>query len=256
MDGHSQIPHIDFSNNAFGNAPDAAPPIDWAFDGQQDDVQDIPLITSLFPQLIGEGKGHESTCIECLCSFRNTNQLNGHAKETLHKSYGCTCGAKFSRLDALTRHVSAHSGDFPQHPCEYCTRHQGINGFHRHDHLIQHLKEYHKIDTEDKLPKLRTKASPAPVAAAATITMGESATPQAQIPPFPCTFFGCIKGGANGYLRQVDLLEHQNMMHPFVPQDHGVVPQFSDDMQFNQAFQVLTDVASETPRRRAPMEND
>ncbi|OTA96619.1 hypothetical protein M434DRAFT_392557 [Hypoxylon sp. CO27-5] len=190
--------------------------------------------TYYYPHLTNHERIYASpTCIECFHPFQNTTQLNNHAKDTLHKSYGCTCGGTFRRLDSLTRHIDRYSGKLPQHHCEYCKRYQAPGGFHRHDRLIQHLKEHHKIDVEDKLPKLRTRASPASVATAA-VTIGENATPQAQIPPFPCTFFGCIKGGANGYLRQIDLLEHQNMMHPLGPQDLITAPQFSGDMQFNQ----------------------
>ncbi|KAI0834254.1 hypothetical protein F5Y06DRAFT_307075 [Hypoxylon sp. FL0890] len=219
MDPPRQILDLDFGLDAFDNASNGPLAVDWTFGGQQEDVQEMLPVTSLPPQLIGEG---------------NTTQLNSHAKDTSHKSYGCTCGAKFCRLDALTRHVSAQSGGLPQHPCEYCTRHQGTNGFRRHDHLIQHLKDYHRIDVEDKLPKLRTKASPPVATAGAVASMDSSATLQAQVPPFPCNYFGCIKGGVNGYLRQIDLLEHQNMMHPLGIQDYGTVPQFPGNMHFNQ----------------------
>ncbi|KAI1409953.1 hypothetical protein F5Y13DRAFT_192699 [Hypoxylon sp. FL1857] len=177
----------------------------------------------------------ESTCIECLSPFQNTTQLNKHAKDTSHRSYGCTCRATFCRLDALTRHLSGHSSDLPKYPCEYCTLNQGANGFHRHDHLIQHLKGYHKIDVENKLPRRRTRSSPASVSVAtAVVTMGESATPQAQVPSVPCPLFGCIEGGANGYLRQIDLFEHQNTIHPVATQNFTVMPQFVGDMHFDQ----------------------
>ncbi|KAI1471031.1 uncharacterized protein F4812DRAFT_164239 [Daldinia caldariorum] len=175
-----------------------------------------------------------SLCIECHDIFSNTTQLNKHAKDSSHKSHGYICGAQFSRLDALKRHVNAKLRNTASYPCEYCKRHQGANGFHRLDHLVQHLKGFHKFDVEDKLPKKRTgglsitaSSSAAFIPGGATLTGAgnSSLVSMPQVPPFPCTVTGCIKGGANGYVREVDLLEHQSMMHSFMVQG---------DMQFHQ----------------------
>ncbi|KAI1652045.1 uncharacterized protein F4817DRAFT_363021 [Daldinia loculata] len=236
MNEHGQIPNIYSGSNAFPSLPDNNLTIGWAMDDQPDAMQDIPPITqSSLAQSSVEGCAHKPintslapTCIECHGIFPNHTQLSKHAKDASHKPYGCTCRAKFGRPDALTRHVDTQSSNIPQYPCEYCKRHQGAKGFHRLDHLVQHLKGFHRIDTEDKLPKQRTGG---PTVAVTSVAGGSAVTNEEngsfvslpQIPPFPCTVIGCIKGGADGYLREIDLLEHQNMMHAFMVQG---------DMQF------------------------
>ncbi|KAI1800746.1 hypothetical protein F4811DRAFT_495640 [Daldinia bambusicola] len=108
--------------------------------------------------------------------------------------------------------------------------------------MIQPLKVFHKIDVEDKLPKKRTgglSATAASIAEGETITgAGDgSLVSLPQVPPFPCTVIGCIKGGANGYVREVDLTEHQSMMHSFMVQSNMKVQgnmQVQSDMQFHQ----------------------
>ncbi|KAI1480809.1 hypothetical protein F4774DRAFT_377211 [Daldinia eschscholtzii] len=126
----------------------------------------------------------------------------------------------------------------PPYPCGYCQRHQGAKGFHRLDHLVQHLKGFHKIDVEDKLPKQGTGGIPT---TAASVAAGSAATDAGngsqvslpQVPPFPCTVIGCIKGGANGYVRETDLLEHQNMMHSFMLQSDMQLYQQDENFQFH-----------------------
>ncbi|OTB13450.1 hypothetical protein K445DRAFT_319998, partial [Daldinia sp. EC12] len=177
-------------------------------------------------------------CIECQGIFPNTTQLHKHAKDYSHKPYACICGIRFSRLDAFKRHAKAQSTNMPPYPCGYCQRHQGAKGFHRLDHLVQHLKGFHKIDVEDKLPKQGTGGIPT---TAASIAAGSAATDAGngsqvslpQVPPFPCTVIGCIKGGANGYVREIDLLEHQNMMHSFMLQSGMQLYQQDGNFQFH-----------------------
>lgn len=106
-------------------------------------------------------------------------------------------------MDALNRHITTQSSNMPQFPCDYCYDRQGERAFRRYDDLIQHLKGHHKIETANKLLRSQTNE------AAEGQGMGG-----VQQPLFECFFPGCNKWGPNGYLRQVDLDEHQDMMHP------------------------------------------
>ncbi|KAI2462887.1 hypothetical protein F4781DRAFT_162552 [Annulohypoxylon bovei var. microspora] len=174
-------------------------------------------------------------CIECHGIFSNATQLNKHAKDTSHKSYGCTCGTKFSRLDALTRHINSKSNEIPKYPCERCDNHQGMNGFHRRDHLVQHMKVCRGNDVEDKLPEQKPNDLLIDMTFDPSMLMNEDAIPWVQTPPFPCTVMGCDKWGVDGYLREVDLIEHQNWVHPFMVQNQvHTASQFPGGVQFSQ----------------------
>ncbi|KAI1396772.1 hypothetical protein F4819DRAFT_491202 [Hypoxylon fuscum] len=152
------------------------------------------------------------SCAGCLEAFTNNNDLRKHGEKKGHSPYGCICGTKFTRLDALNRHVTSQSRVAPQYPCEYCYNHQGENGFRRRDHLTQHLKVYHKIETVDKLTQGRSKKSKLSTIAV-TPTASEAAMPP--WPPFQCPVPDCPKMGYDGYLRKVDLDEHMAMMHSY-----------------------------------------
>ncbi|KAI1213746.1 uncharacterized protein F4807DRAFT_456293 [Annulohypoxylon truncatum] len=90
-------------------------------------------------------------CTDCSKTFETNNGLRKHGEQQGHSPYGCICGAKYTRLDALNRHITDKSPNAPKYPCEYCYDRQGDNGFARRDHLIQHLKNFHRIVTADKL---------------------------------------------------------------------------------------------------------
>ncbi|RYP79507.1 hypothetical protein DL769_002926 [Monosporascus sp. CRB-8-3] len=112
--------------------------------------------------------------------------------------------------------VGLEERDAPQYPCGYCYRHQGTNGFRRYDHLVQHLKGYHKIETVDRLSRKADGSSPAvatvpvvPIPGAVPVSMGANATTQVQ----------------------VDLLEHQRMMHLLDFQEYSSVQEFPVAMQ-------------------------
>ncbi|RYP57665.1 hypothetical protein DL770_010611 [Monosporascus sp. CRB-9-2] len=237
MDGYNQLPHFDFGNVPLTNNLGDLPPIDWTFVGQDD------LLIGL-EERTGDKHALASpvlSCTECLHEFTNTAQLNKHAKGTSHHAYGCICGSKFTRLDALNRHITNKSSDAPQYPCGYCYRHQGTNGFRRYDHLVQHLKGYHKIETVDGLSRKAAGSSPAvatapavPIPGTVPVAIGGNATAQVQVPPFPCTIAGCVRGGAYGFYRQVDLLEHQSMIHLLDFQEYSSVQEFPVAMQLTQ----------------------
>ena len=100
------------------------------------------------------------TCIECNASFKNNANLEGHAYSHQHSPFACICGISFARIDVLYRHIDSFSLEMPKFPCAYCKRHRGKNGFRRRDHLVQHLRGYHKFDSEQvegACPKAQTK---------------------------------------------------------------------------------------------------
>ncbi|KAI1245366.1 hypothetical protein MGN70_012256 [Eutypa lata] len=148
------------------------------------------------------------------------------------------------RVDALNRHITDKSGNASKYPCGYCDEQQGPKEFRRFDHLIQHLKGYHKIANPEKPSR---EANPIASESVATSTISNVGEPQLitarqpQIAPFPRTVHGCDKGGANGYYQQVDLFQHQNIVHPFGIQDFGAlqqdpavaVPPYQDNWGFN-----------------------
>ncbi|KAI0547603.1 hypothetical protein F4679DRAFT_586270 [Xylaria curta] len=89
---------------------------------------------------------HQFACIECYAVFQNNNQLWEHGKSTGHRPYSCDCGKTYSKLYALTRHLSVTNGVGAKYSCPLCTKYDGENGFNRRDHLQQHLRELHKLD--------------------------------------------------------------------------------------------------------------
>ena len=129
----------------------------------------------------------------------------------------------------------------PQFSCDYCYEHQGMNGFHRRDHLVQHLQDFHRINALDKLVNDGTVAplSAATSLAANSVLCEQNAFQQGQPHLFPCTLPGYFNAGLNGYFPKVDLNDHQMMMGFRGFQDQGaqqpqapVAVQQHQDMDF------------------------
>ncbi|RYP36268.1 hypothetical protein DL767_003421 [Monosporascus sp. MG133] len=195
MEGYNQVPDFDFGNvPPIYNLGDL-PPMDWTPAGPHD------LVQGLLP-----------------------------TTEPPHAQSAAASGQL----------VGLEERDAPQYPCGYCYRHQGTNGFRRYDHLVQHLKVYHKIEPVDGLSRKAAGSSPAvatalavPIPGTVPVALGGNATTQVQVPPFPCTIAGCVRGGAYGFYRQVDLLEHQSMMH-LLDFQYSSVQEFPVAMQLTQ----------------------
>ncbi|KAF4614320.1 hypothetical protein G7Y89_g15417 [Cudoniella acicularis] len=186
-------------------------------------------------------------CVECKESLSSKVSLLRHAKEYQHRPYGCTCGTFFSRLDVLNRHFMSLGSEVPKFPCTFgnCKLHRGANGFHRKDHLSQHLRNYHHqgdIDQKseefsDSSPRrqylfpicsfsdcpqyrdhsfnqlplsVREKEKPFPSQSAYTKHMRE----EHNYCPFPCDVGGCDRVGRRGYFREKDLIKHRQQDHP------------------------------------------
>ncbi|KAG7047855.1 AMP-binding enzyme [Colletotrichum scovillei] len=187
---------------------------------------------------------HPFACVECSVEFKNKSRLQEHANEAQHNPFACSCGKNFARLDVLARHLDSMGTDLPKYPCHFCKSHRGENGFRRRDHLLQHVRGYHKFEAEGKIeniiPSRRGKYQTPPVCHFAdclhyrddnfeTLSREE----QNRSKPFesqseytkhmknahdfthyPCTVRGCSKIGAKGYAREKDLIKHRKKDHP------------------------------------------
>ncbi|KAF4872746.1 Zinc finger protein Gfi-1 [Colletotrichum siamense] len=194
---------------------------------------------------------HPNSCAECRKEFKSRAQLQQHAIEAQHTPFACVCGKGFARLDVLYRHLDSFGNQMPKYPCQFCKKHRGKNGFKRRDHLVQHIRGYHKFEAEEKLgdilPSRRGKygipqvcpypgcefhrgdsfkelsaeeqrsSKPFSTQAEYTKHMKEAH----DFTPFACNVAGCVKTGKKGYSREKDLINHRKKEHseaaPYVP---------------------------------------
>ena len=99
-------------------------------------------------------------CVECGESFPSEADLLRHTKLVQHQPYGCECSALFSHLDVLHLHLKYFTCDDPKYPCKFCKRYQGSDGFKRRDHLRQHIRNYHhleSIEVEKETESIRSR---------------------------------------------------------------------------------------------------
>ena len=193
-------------------------------------------------------------CVECGVSLASKTDLLRHAKQMQHQPYSCECGALFSRLDVLNRHLNSLSTNDPEYPCKYCRRHRGANGFRRRDHLTQHIRNYHHLEMNDEstedstsrlaysfpmcthpdcphyrdeafktLPRSIQKTNkPFPTQSAYTKHMREEHNEC----PFPCDVQGCDRVGRRGYFREKDMIKHRRQSHldapPYQPSERDL----------------------------------
>ncbi|EFY97918.1 hypothetical protein X797_006566 [Metarhizium robertsii] len=91
-------------------------------------------------------------CVKCHMAFRNNTDLWSHGRNAGHDPYACHCNSSFTRLDALKRHLNSKAAGpetskaKARHSCLFCDKHAGEKGFHRRDHLLQHLRVRHRFE--------------------------------------------------------------------------------------------------------------
>ncbi|KAE8442040.1 hypothetical protein EG329_003897 [Mollisiaceae sp. DMI_Dod_QoI] len=178
-------------------------------------------------------------CAECGESLGSNADLIRHASKHLHQPYGCDCGALFSRLDVLYRHLDSLDTDDPKYPCNYCKRHRGADGFRRKDHLLQHIRNYHHLETEihhlygsrrkflvcshlgysfyrdEAFLESTNRLTPKLFASQSAYT--KHMREEHNESPFPCAVSGCSRTGKRGYFREKDLRVHHLKEHPTAP---------------------------------------
>ncbi|CCD55159.1 similar to transcription factor Zn, C2H2 [Botrytis cinerea T4] len=94
--------------------------------------------------------GTKLACHQCEELFGDTANLDIHASNRGHSAYICRypdCESIAGRFSDLIRHQACHKKDVPRHPCPHCRTYRGNNGFKRKDHLRQHIRNYHKIES-------------------------------------------------------------------------------------------------------------
>jgi hypothetical protein len=180
------------------------------------------------------------SCQACGLEFLTKAAVNQHAKQTQHSPYRCHCGKTFSRIDVLSRHVQTFQSSF-RFPCPHCEKFAGIKGFVRRDHLIQHLRVYHRIQghlegtvkspTEYTVKRMHLSCPHQGCLAQTDTTLEGSQIFESQSELtkhmravhneclFPCTETGCSRVGGEEFFRKRDLLEHQRTHHlgPYSP---------------------------------------
>ena len=182
--------------------------------------------------------GSKIQCDECKEEFRIIDDLRLHATTRRHGAYTCKCTKTFTRSEDVQRHLGKFSSRMPSHPCPYCKRHRGMDGFQRKDHLTQHLQNYHhlELDTIHPWKGIRTCSHPEcpqyrgpefdllarqeqieqkPFAKITDFTRHMRALHDES--PFPCSVPHCSKIRGKGYFRERDLVTHHKKAHPEAP---------------------------------------
>lgn len=149
----------------------------------------------------------------------------------------CKCDQQFAKLDTLFRHIRRFQDLPPGFHCEDCKK-----GFKRKDHLVQHLRHFHRLQdaqiaTQFPTPKtfkntipvchfrcdysrgdrftaqpLELQAKNAPFAKKSDYT--EHMRKVHKWSPYPCTIPLCNKVDKNGYFNEKALQKHTLEKHP------------------------------------------
>jgi hypothetical protein len=183
------------------------------------------------------------SCQECNLQFPTRAALDGHANKTGHAPYRCQCGTIFSRLDVLYRHIQTFQPAI-FYPCPHCKKHRGPRAFVRRDHLRQHLRGYHNIESGNESDEDQFQTPPRKIKTILkcpheTCSYPNAMSPQSDQPLssgmsrtfqtrseftkhlrevhdeslFPCTEFGCTRVSGKGFFRKRDLVNHVKEHH-------------------------------------------
>ncbi|KAE9370742.1 hypothetical protein N431DRAFT_427108 [Stipitochalara longipes BDJ] len=109
-----------------------------------------------------------------------------------------------------------------RYPCRKCKKYSGENGFKRKDHLVQHLRYYHDLSSEDLVPRFCrhkncSRAEGPMNGNRAFITLRDYTKHLREAHEeslFNCSVPGCRRFGANGYSGWGNLLRHVRKNHP------------------------------------------
>ncbi|KAI1359469.1 hypothetical protein F5Y08DRAFT_319588 [Xylaria arbuscula] len=160
----------------------------------------------------------------------NEAELQRHGQRERHRPYGCLCGARYTRLYSLERHVKEKTSQDRRYPCTLCKKYQGL----RPEHLKQHLRTTHKQGREtieqpesQHWPQGEVEPSPTTEIQLKHHTQVTASTPVEHhtIPSLntvahqgtqwyaPCPVQGCGRVGPYGFLQEIDLNEHLVLFH-------------------------------------------
>ncbi|KAI1263599.1 hypothetical protein F5Y18DRAFT_393520 [Xylariaceae sp. FL1019] len=121
-EGHSVAQGISLGNSVLA-------PLDEPFSYRQSPVP------AYLPQPTGEHQ-HD----ECITSPPEAAHFS-----ISYKPAKCNCGALFTRKCSLQRHVTKfNKNNNARFPCPECPKYQGKQAFIRKDHLVQHLRVFHR----------------------------------------------------------------------------------------------------------------
>jgi hypothetical protein len=128
-----------------------------------------------------------------------------------------------SSVSSSSKHNKSARGE-PRHRCpiNHCPRHDGKEGFHRKDHLIQHLRTLHSLSQEDLVPSFcpHTDCQYSEVLNNSLRVFSKFRDYSRHLKNhhkeslFDCSVPGCPRKGANGYSGQANLLRHVKKRHP------------------------------------------
>lgn len=93
-------------------------------------------------------------CKVCQRWFTTSYELEAHARSKSHATYTCDklgCSRKYCRRDSYVRHMASHHNS-PKYQCSICME----KSFKRRDHLLQHIRSAHMVNT----PQLPTCKRP------------------------------------------------------------------------------------------------
>ncbi|KAI1640623.1 hypothetical protein F4809DRAFT_662902 [Biscogniauxia mediterranea] len=200
---------------------------------------------------------------ECGLEFDSQWELYEH-EHSLHaqghciadrRLFKCKCGQKFVRLFTLERHIESFQKSMPEYPCDECDTYKGNKGFPRKDHLVQHLRVFHKYEPaqlEARFPPRKSRVLAVSVCHIKSCEYyrgdgfqdqdlswqeKERTRPFAKQSdytahmkkehdwsPYPCDFPGCKKVDGKGFFSLTALRKHRDEQHPgMAPLDPRIV---------------------------------
>ncbi|KAI1484863.1 hypothetical protein F5X96DRAFT_675204 [Biscogniauxia mediterranea] len=157
--------------------------------------------------------------------------------------FKCNCGQKFARLFTLERHIVSFHDSMPEYHCDECNNPDEEKSFSRKDHLVQHLRVYHKYEPaqlEARFPPRKSRVLAVSVCHIKSCEYyrddgfqdvswqeKERTRPFAKQSdytahmkkehdwsPYPCDFPGCKKVDGKGFFSLTALSKHRDEQHP------------------------------------------